>query len=84
MKNYIDSPDLYLHNKPELKERTKSRLTEISELGMELVGVAEFGIKDVMSGLYIEKVWHYSDKDWKEYIDWVKELKNKIHNVLLP
>lgn len=74
----IDRDDLYLYKEP--KEITKNRLTEIAELGMEEVGTAEFGISGIMSGLYIEKVWNYSDKDWNEYIDWVKSLieKNKV------
>jgi hypothetical protein len=27
-----------------------------------------------MSGLYIEKVWSYLDKDFREYMDWAKGL----------
>jgi hypothetical protein len=27
-----------------------------------------------MSGLYIEKVWGYSDEDFTDYMDWVKGL----------
>lgn len=60
---------------PEIKERTRERLAEIITLGMTEVGEAQFGIKGIMSGLYIEKVWSYDEKRWKEYMDWVKELK---------
>lgn len=70
----IERKDLYEFGKPELKERTKQRLTEIAELEMEEVGIAEFGYKGIMSGLYIEKVWSYSDEDFKDYMDWTKEL----------
>lgn len=70
----ITRADFYLHDNPELKDRTEKRLTEIAELGMEEVGIASFGYKDIMSGLYIEHVWNYSDEDFKDYMDWVKEL----------
>ena len=68
----IERKDLYEHNKP--KERTRKRLTEIAECGMEEIGIASFGYKGVMSGLYIEKVWGYSDEDFKDYMDWAKGL----------
>lgn len=64
----------YEFGKPENFERTKNRLEEIDSLGMTVVGYGQFGIKDVMSGLYIEKVWHYNAELWKDYIDWVKYL----------
>lgn len=67
--------DFYQYSKPEFEERTKVRLTEMNELGMEDVGVANFGIRGIMSGLYIEKVWNYNDEDWKGYMDWVREMK---------
>ncbi len=68
----IERSDLYEYDKP--KERTKKRLTEIADCGMEEVGIAQFGYKGVMSGLYIEKVWSYSDADFKDYMDWAKGL----------
>lgn len=49
----------------------------MAELGMTETGIASFGIKDVMSGLYIERVWRYSDKDFKGYMDWVREMIQK-------
>lgn len=70
----INREDLYRYK--ESKEITKGRLEELSELGMEEVGIAQFGIKDIMSGLYIEMVWNFSGKQWRDYIDWVKELIN--------
>jgi hypothetical protein len=70
----IDRKDFYFLNDAEHSERTKYRLTEIAELGMEMVGTGEFGIPGIMSGLYIEKVWRYSDKQFNEYLDWVKSL----------
>lgn len=69
--------DLYDHTKPDVKERTKSRLKEMAELGMSEVGVAEFGYKGVMSGLYIERVWSYSNEDFNSYMDWARGLINK-------
>jgi len=74
--NVLDE-NLYEHSKP--KDRTLSRLIQISEMGMgmEMMGSYSFGYKDVMSGLYLEKVWSYSDEEWKDYIDWAKELISK-------
>lgn len=68
----ITAKNFYEYDKPELKERTHSRLSEMSEIGMEEVGYGEFGLRGTMSGLYIEKVWGYSDEDFKDYMDWVK------------
>lgn len=75
----IERNDLYEYDKP--KDRTKKRLKEIADCGMEEVGNAQFGYKGVMSGLYIEKVWGYSDTDFKSYMDWAKELIAKSLNV---
>jgi hypothetical protein len=56
-------------------ERTAQRLLEIKEIGMTEVGTAEFGIKGKMSGLYIERVWHFTDEQWRDYMDWAKKFK---------
>ncbi len=74
MKIDTNQADLYIWNKPEIYERTKARLTEMSDLGMVDVGVANFGIPGVMSGLYIEKVWNYDEENWKGYMDWVRTM----------
>jgi len=66
----VERNDLYEYNKP--KERTRKRLIEMEECGMEETGFASFGYKDVMSGLYIEIVWGYSDEDFNDYMSWVK------------
>ena len=71
----IDRPDFYDCTKPQLRERTRQRLTQISDLGMIEVATAQFGIPGLMSGLYIEYVWNYSDDDFNGYLDWIKELK---------
>ena len=76
----IDRTDLYIHDKPEIYHRTRNRLALMGELGMEEVGVAQFGIKDVMSGLYIEMVWSLSNEKFDDYLVWAKSLcdiKNK-------
>lgn len=70
----IGNKFFYEFNKPEKFAITRKRLEEIVSLGMTVVGDGQFGIKDVMSGLYIEKVWHYDSIEWKKYIDWVKYL----------
>ncbi len=41
MKNIVDRVEFYEYGKP--KERTKKRLTEIVDLGMEETGIASFG-----------------------------------------
>lgn len=70
----IDNKDYYDHSKSEIEQRTKDRLTQIAESGMSEVGYGQFGVRDIMSGLYIEKVWNYSDEDFKSYMDWAINL----------
>jgi hypothetical protein len=60
----------------EMRLITKNRLKAMSDLGMEELYVANFGIRNVVSGLYIEKVWHYSDEEFEDYLTFVKEVKN--------
>jgi hypothetical protein len=74
----IDRADLCPYHFPlELKVRTSARLLEMANVGMEEMGHASFGVRGVMSGLYIEKVWNYSDQEWADYMTWVKGLLNK-------
>jgi hypothetical protein len=74
----INREDLYrTYRDDDDPQRTRQRLTEMAEMGMEEVGVAEFGVPDKMSGLYIERVWNYSDKQWKEYMEWAAGVINK-------
>lgn len=77
----INKKEYYDFGKPEILDRTKNRLIQMSELGMSEVGYGQFGIKNVMSGLYIEKVWNYSDEDFIDYIDWVKEIKERKNEI---
>jgi len=70
----VDDERFYEFNKPEKKEKTRSRLEQMAKIGLEEVGLAEFGYKDLMSGLYIESVWSHSDEDFEKYIDWAKTL----------
>lgn len=76
----INRKDFYLHpsmiaSKPFGKhEITKKRLQQIADLGMEEVGVAQFGIPGIVSGLYIERIWNGDDKDFKEYLEYVTGL----------
>ena len=79
----VDTNNKYFYeygDNEEAKEKTRRRLTQISELGMEEVGNAEFGIRGIMSGLYIEKIWSFSDQLWDDYIRWVQELINSKTN----
>lgn len=82
--SFISREDFYLYDRPDLEERTKKRLTQISDMGMTEVGIAQFGVHGIMSGLYIEKVWNYSDEDWNGYIEWaqtlIDERRNKLNN----
>jgi len=72
----IDRKDLYEFDKP--TERTRKRLIELDKIGMTEVDAAQFGVKNIMSGLYIEMVWHYNDQQWDDYIQWAKDLiKNR-------
>jgi len=61
-------------------ERTRARLTKILNLGMIEVSIAEFGFPGVMSGLYIERVWSYSDEEFLDYLEWAKDLIQKSKN----
>ena len=70
----IERTDFYKDDKPELIERTKNRLIEIAECGMEEVGLAQFGYKGIMSGLYIEMVWSFSDDKFRDYMEWARDL----------
>lgn len=70
----INFKDYYMHDNPKLIERTRARLIEIAECGMEEVGYGQFGYPGVMSGLYIEIVWSHSDEAFKGYMDWAREL----------
>jgi len=71
----VDRKDFYLFRcSDEIRERTRKRLVEIAECGMEECGVAQFGYSGAMSGLYIENVWDYSDEDFKSYMDWARQL----------
>ena len=66
----IEDERFYAYKEP--KERTRKRLIEIAQCGMEEIGIASFGFKGVMGGLYIEFVWNYSDEDFKKYMDWAR------------
>jgi len=70
----INNELFYEYGKPEKEARTKARLTEMKEIGMEECGLGSFGYKRIMSGLYIEIVWSYTDEKFKSYLDWVREL----------
>ncbi len=77
MNNIVERNDFYLHKCSEEKRKeTESRLTRIQEMGMTEVGVAEFGVEGIMSGLYIERVWNMSDADFDDYMEWTQGLIN--------
>ncbi len=75
----IESSRLYEYDKPEFNQRTTDRLTQISKMGMTEIGDAQFGIKGIISGLYLEKVWAYNEQEWTEYVEWAQSVIDK-HN----
>jgi hypothetical protein len=75
MKIDINRPDWYIYkDEYGTNDRTRNRLIELNEMGCEEVGVAEFGVDNIVSGLYIERVWNMSDETWVDYINWMKQL----------
>ena len=73
----INNSFFYMYNRKDKKQETKLRLQQLVDLGCTELGVASFGIDGVFSGLYIERVWNLSEKDWNDYLNWIIELKNK-------
>ncbi len=77
-KSIVDDEDFYEYKDSNgNNERTNQRLIQIEEMGFVEVGTACFGIKDIVSGLYIEKVWQLSDEDWLDHIEWFKAVKKE-------
>lgn len=66
--------DYYRHGSYKHNLQTFNRLKVISSIKMDQVGVAQFGFKGVMSGLYIEKVWSFTDEEFEDYINWALSL----------
>ena len=71
----IDYEHNYEYDKP--KDRTKARLEQIKEMGLTEVGIGQFGIEGLMSGLYIERVWGFTDEEWDDYLEWIETLKKR-------
>lgn len=70
----INYKHYYESQNPIRNDRTRKRLQTLINLNMIEVGNCEFGIKHVVSGLYIERVWEWDDNRFNDYIDWVKEI----------
>lgn len=68
----ISRPDLYETVNRVSNQRTRKRLIEIADLGLEEIRQGQFGIKETISGLYIETIWHCSDEEWENHIEWIK------------
>jgi len=79
----VDNPKYYDFIKPENNERTRERLVLLSQCGMVEIGVGQFGVNGVMSGLYIEMIWTFSDDEFKEYMEWALSLivKSKVMGI---
>lgn len=70
----VDRQDFYEHGcSDEKKQRTRKRLVQLAKLGFKEVGVAEFGIPGVVSGIYIESVWFQDNHKWNDKIAWMKK-----------
>jgi hypothetical protein len=75
---FLDNVNYYPYfSKGENREEIKARLATIWDMGLSELGNGQFGIKDVMSGLYIEMIWRYSNKEFAEYIEWVQSIIDK-------
>lgn len=68
----IERSDFYKYK--EDKSTTWARLKQIADLGMEEVGTAEFGVRGIVSGLYIERIWDMTDAAWIEHVSWMTGL----------
>lgn len=68
----INRPDYYKRNGD--TERTRARLEQLNAMGMVDLGLSEFGVRGVVSGLYIERVWNYDQKAWDSYIKWAGQI----------
>lgn len=68
----IDNKFNYENSKPQHHDRTRKRLQVLIDMNCIDFGNQQFGIKHVVSGLYIEKVWSMSDEDFNDYVDWMK------------
>lgn len=69
----IDIEDESYYELKRNHERTRSRLIRIAETGAEDVEIGHFGVRCVVSGLYIEKVWQYDDEQFDDYMNWFSE-----------
>lgn len=74
---YYVAQNIYYCNDADSDKITEQRLFQIWKLGLKAMGYGQFGINNVMSGLYIEMIWNYSEKQWDDYIEWIKQLKNE-------
>jgi len=46
----------------------------MKEVGMEAYHNYQFGYEGVMSGLWIERVWGFSEERWNKYMKWATDL----------
>lgn len=74
----IKNPTYYSFSYDVDNDVTEERLKQLNSLGCESVGFGQFGIPNVFSGLYVEKVWSYTDEQWDDYIEWFTNLSNYI------
>ena len=73
----VDNREYYEFGKPEKDDQTKSRLLGMKKMGMIDFGNFQFGVDGVVSGIWIERVWSFSNKDWKSYMEWAQSVIDK-------
>lgn len=75
-KEFVHNESYYEFGKD--KTRTRERLKLIWDLGFTEVGIAHFGIKGSVSGLYIEKIWNETDQEFYSRIEWMKSCTKQL------
>lgn len=74
----VDEKDYIEFGKPELKERTRDRLSQMKDMGMVAFHNAQFGVEGLLSGIWLEYVWADSDEDWDSRMEWAESLIEKV------
>lgn len=69
--------DHYVQLDKENPKRTEERLNQLKSIGLKQVGIAQFGIDGIISGIYIERVWNQTSSEWKDEIIWIKDVINR-------
>lgn len=74
----LNNSDYYCNRKN--VERTRQRLTRCKEMGMHECGNLQLGVPNFHSGLWLEMVWSYDNKEFDDYLKWVQTLIDRENN----